>query len=183
MARQRIIQPEFWSDGKISRLSLRAKVLFIGLWSFSDDGGVHPDDVVELRLRVFPGDLDATDDAISGCLDELVRHDLVLRWTSQDGGNYLHVRNWTKHQKIRKPYFRHPQYSTSTVPVPHQYRTSTVPVRAESESESESETLGREEGTELHRHVAATRANSSRRANSPRQRTSDRDHDPPPPPT
>lgn len=190
MARQRIIQPEFWSDAKVARLSLRARLLFMGLWSFADDGGVHPDDVLELRLRIFPGDLDATEKSMLACLDELVEQHLVVRFCAQDGGKYLQVRNWDRHQTIRKPHIRHPQYDTSaapvqhqcgtrTTPVQHQDGTSTTPVRAESESESE--TQGREEGKQLHRHVAATRANSRSRAKS-RQRNSERTHDPPPPP-
>ena len=41
MARKRMIDPKFWSDDKIIELEDKAKLLFIGLWNFSDDLGIH----------------------------------------------------------------------------------------------------------------------------------------------
>lgn len=39
MARIRSIKPEFWKDGKISRLTYGCMAFFIGLWNFCDDEG------------------------------------------------------------------------------------------------------------------------------------------------
>ena len=43
MARIRTIKPEFWTSEQVVDCSPTARLLFIGLWNFCDDGGVHPD--------------------------------------------------------------------------------------------------------------------------------------------
>ena len=56
MARIRSIKPKFWDDIKIGRLSRDARLLYIGLWSFSDDIGVVIGDSIWLKSKVFPYD-------------------------------------------------------------------------------------------------------------------------------
>lgn len=52
MARIRSIKPEFWTDGKVSRLSDSSALLFIALWNYADDFGFFSCDTRELALRV-----------------------------------------------------------------------------------------------------------------------------------
>ena len=56
MARKRLIDPEFWLDEEISKISDRAKLLYIGMWNFADDSGVLEDIPEKIRVQVFPYD-------------------------------------------------------------------------------------------------------------------------------
>jgi len=42
MARIRTIKPEFWVSEQVGECSPNARLLFIGMWNFCDDRGVHP---------------------------------------------------------------------------------------------------------------------------------------------
>lgn len=52
MARIRTIKPEFFTDGKISRLSADSALFFVGLWTCADDYGYVSSDTRELALRM-----------------------------------------------------------------------------------------------------------------------------------
>ena len=54
MARIRSIKPKFWDDIKLGRLSRAARLLYIGLWSFSDDIGVVIGDSIWLKSKAYP---------------------------------------------------------------------------------------------------------------------------------
>ena len=54
MARIRTIKPKFWDDTKIGRISRDARLLYMGLWSFSDDIGVVIGDTIWLKSKIFP---------------------------------------------------------------------------------------------------------------------------------
>ena len=41
MPRKRVISPEFWTDDNILELDYTCRLLFIGLWNFCDDIGIH----------------------------------------------------------------------------------------------------------------------------------------------
>lgn len=114
MARIRTIKPEFWTSSQIAECSPLTRLLFIGMWSFCDDGGVHPDDPIRLKMEVFPNDSFSKDELI-GMLDELIRFGLIERFTS-DGKSYIVVTGW-HHQKIEKKTLRHPQPNKSGVVV------------------------------------------------------------------
>ncbi len=105
MARIRTVKPEFWSSEQVMSCSPLARLLFIGLWNFCDDGGNHPLAPRTIKALVFPGD-DITTDQVSNLLGELEAAELTLSyWVA--GKNYLHVRGW-KHQKIEKKNFKYP---------------------------------------------------------------------------
>ena len=53
MARIRTIKPDFWSDEKIVELTPWARLLFIGLWNFSDDDGRMPFSPKKIKMLVF----------------------------------------------------------------------------------------------------------------------------------
>ena len=36
-----MIDPKFWTDDKIMDLEPLARLLFIGIWNFADDNGIH----------------------------------------------------------------------------------------------------------------------------------------------
>jgi hypothetical protein len=107
MARIRTVKPEFWSSEQVMSCRPLARLLFIGLWNFCDDGGNHPLSPRTIKALVFPGD-DMTSDEVNELLGELEDAQLTRRYTAE-GKQYLHVMGW-KHQKIEKKNFRHPPF-------------------------------------------------------------------------
>lgn len=106
MARIRTIKPEFWTSEQVTECSLPARLLFIGLWNFCDDYGVHPASPRRLKMQIFPGD-DITTADVERMMNELIAAELVSRFES-GGAEYLWVTGWDKHQKIEKPNKKYP---------------------------------------------------------------------------
>lgn len=107
MARIRTVKPEFFTSEQVADCSPTARLLFIGMWCFCDDGGVHPASVKRLKMEVFPADA-MNDKQISGFVDELIKAELLTEFSGNDGKNYWQVTGW-HHQKIEKKNFRYPQ--------------------------------------------------------------------------
>jgi uncharacterized phage protein (TIGR02220 family) len=120
MARIRTIKPEFWTSEQVVDCSLTARLLFIGIWNFCDDHGVHPASAKRVKMEVFPSD-PIGDAAIHEMIDELTAAGLLYAY-EVDGKGYWQVTGWAKHQKIEKPTYRHPlprdeaQVASSTLP-------------------------------------------------------------------
>ena len=108
MARIRSIKPEFWSSEQIAECSPNARLMFIGMWSFCDDYGVHPSSIARLKMEVFPSDAFAKED-IRHWMDELIANDLIVEYES-DGKTYWYVTGWEKHQR--------PDTKTGKYPLP-----------------------------------------------------------------
>jgi len=98
MARIRTIKPEFWTDETIVELDFADRLLFIGLWNFADDQGYMPLRPKRIKMQVFPGD----DYDVTGGLRRLWEASLVTLYASPEGP-LLHIRNWSRHQKISNP--------------------------------------------------------------------------------
>lgn len=107
MARIRTIKPEFWVSEQIAECSTSARLLFVGLWNFCDDAGVHPAKPKTLKAELFPMD-DITTGDVAGWMAELIKVGLVLEFEGGDGENYWHVTGWAKHQKIDRPSVKYP---------------------------------------------------------------------------
>ena len=105
MARYRTIKPEFWTAAQVMECSLEARLLFIGMWNFCDDGGNHPASPKTLKAEVFPTD-NFSAETIADLIGELIRNDLLIEY-EVDGKRYWHVTGW-HHQKIDQPTFKHP---------------------------------------------------------------------------
>jgi hypothetical protein len=97
MPKIRGIKPDYWTDEDIVDLSIPARLLFIGLWSYACDNGHLQDKPKQIKMRVLPGDdVNAT---------ELLRE-------LEDGGRihrsngWITVPNFAKHQKPDKRYFQ-----------------------------------------------------------------------------
>lgn len=107
MARIRTIKPEFFTSEQIAECSTSARLLFVGMWCFCDDGGVHPASAKRLKMEIFPAD-PITDDEVRGLIDELIGSELLVEF---EVGNerFWHVSKWEKHQKIDRPTLKHPR--------------------------------------------------------------------------
>jgi len=103
VARYRTIKPEFWTSEQIVECSPIARLLFVGLWNFCDDGGVHPYSVKRIKMEVFPSDAIE----IEPLIEELIRVGLLHDYTVR-GKRFLYVTGW-RHQKIEKPTYRYPR--------------------------------------------------------------------------
>ena len=97
MARIRSVKPEFWTSEQIAECSPNARLLFIGLWNFCDDYGVHQASEVRLKMEVFPSDSFSKED-VRRMMDELIANGLVEEYEI-DGLRYWFVTGWDKHQK------------------------------------------------------------------------------------
>lgn len=83
-----------------------ARLLFIGLWNFCDDGGCHPASAKTLKAEVFPGD-DISSNDVQALIKELVEQGLLNEYEIA-GKPYWCVTGW-HHQKIDKPTFKYPR--------------------------------------------------------------------------
>ena len=113
MARNRMIKPEFWTNEKVISCSIPARLLFIGLWNFSDDSGGAHGRLRELKMKIYPAD-DFTADDIHGMLTELSVNRLITIY-DVDGEPYIQIIGW-HHQTINRP-------TSSHLPPPEQGRS------------------------------------------------------------
>tara|TARA_R100001015_G_C4632746_1_gene196717 strand:- start:2572 stop:3042 length:471 start_codon:yes stop_codon:yes gene_type:complete len=103
VARKRMIDPQFWCDEKMMTLSHSARLLFIGLWNFCDDSGIHKDSDLKLKAEIFPAD-DITKDDVKKLKEELIQIGLIIAIKEDEfGDDILMVKNWNKYQKINRP--------------------------------------------------------------------------------
>lgn len=105
MARIRTIKPEFWTSEQVVACSTTARLMFIGLWNYCDDGGRMPYSAKNIKMRIFPGD-DISSESIRRHIDELSSNGLVEIYEIENQP-YLQVTGW-KHQKIDRPTFQFP---------------------------------------------------------------------------
>jgi hypothetical protein len=101
MARTRMIKPEFWDDEKLATVSRDARLLFVGLWSNSDDYGVVKGHPAWLKNRIFPYD-EIPLDIFEGWLAELAAIRVIVPFL-HNGERYCHIRNFRRHQTINRP--------------------------------------------------------------------------------
>jgi hypothetical protein len=106
MARIRSIKPEFWTSEQVAECSPNARLLFIGMWNFCDDQGIHPASVKTLKMQIFPGDSFSLSD-IENMVIELMHQKLLFFYQANDKG-YWYVTGWN-HQKIDKPNNKYPK--------------------------------------------------------------------------
>jgi hypothetical protein len=107
MARIRTVKPEFWSSEQVANCSRDARLLFLGMWNFCDDYGVHTASVKRLKMEVFPGDeFPEGLTTIRRMIDELIANGLLMEYEAE-GESYWLVTGW-KHQKIDKPTRKYP---------------------------------------------------------------------------
>lgn len=101
MARIRTIKPKFWDDIKIGRISRDARLLYIGLWSFSDDIGVVIGDSIWLKSKVFPYDQIQVQQ-FEKWMNELVINGFICL-LSYNEERFIYLPNFTRHQVVNKP--------------------------------------------------------------------------------
>lgn len=106
MARTRMVKPEFFTDKKLSGVSIPARLLFVGLWTLADRSGRLVDAPNLIGGSIFPYDNQIKADKL---LAELETIGVIERY-GVDGELYIQIKNFTKHQKP------HPKEKGSVIP-------------------------------------------------------------------
>ena len=101
MARIRTIKPSFWSDLAVARLRRDARLLCIGLISFSDDEGRFLASPSAIGGYVFPHD-ELPAKTVRQWRDEVAASGLIELY-EVDGMEFGWFPKWKKHQRISKP--------------------------------------------------------------------------------
>lgn len=100
MARKRIIDPEFFLDEELAKLSAHARLLYIGSWTIADDRYFTlPNRPDWIKAQIFPYE---TMD-ISKEITELLSIKKFIEFTNGDQKSYLFIPNMAKYQRIDKP--------------------------------------------------------------------------------
>jgi hypothetical protein len=158
MARIRSVKPQFWTSEQVAECSPNARLLFIGLWNFCDDYGIHPASVKRAKMEIFPSD-DFCSADIRRMVDELIANGLLEEYEIAES-QYWRVTGWDKHQK--------PDTKTGLYPMPdgqvggkirRQNAEESKPIRrtvaehSPPEKEKEKEKENTSVGTEKTKHV------------------------------
>jgi len=88
-------------SAQIADVSPTCRLLFVGMWLFCDDAGIHPASPRQLKMEVFPGD-DISASDVRQMIDDLIRVGLIVEYDVTDGtqvAKYWQVTGW-HHQKI-----------------------------------------------------------------------------------
>jgi len=106
--RKRLISPEFFQHDGLGTCSLRARLLFVGLWTICDKAGRMRWNSLVVHGQLFPFERDADIDA---AVAELARVGSV-RLYRVGSREYLEIPSWLDHQRP------HPKEAESSLPGP-----------------------------------------------------------------
>lgn len=111
----RILKDSICTSPNIDTLSREAEVFFYRLLVQCDDYGRMDARPAILRAKCYPLQVDTvSQDDVRAWLAELVRADLVVTY-SADGGAYLQMRTWERHQQIRAKRSKYPDMQASDI--------------------------------------------------------------------
>ena len=96
MARGRVINPDFWTDGNMVGVSPLARLFYIGMWNFAHcDKGHLDDDAMGLKLKILPADQVDPDELLS----ELMERKRIIRVQASNGKTFLTMPSFARWQK------------------------------------------------------------------------------------
>jgi len=100
MARGRMIYPDMFTDHRFMNLSIRAKLLWIGLIAHADDHGRGRADLKVLNSKIFISH-DFGLDEIGENLGEISNQSMIKLYEI-DGEKYYYIPKWPKYQKLER---------------------------------------------------------------------------------
>jgi hypothetical protein len=106
MARIRSDKPESYQSETLAEISLAAERTFRGMATIADDRGRLADKPAQINGELWSMRSERephTRDDLEAELAEMVKVDLVCRYTGCDGKRYVHLVKWDSHQKIDRP--------------------------------------------------------------------------------
>lgn len=101
MPTTRMIDPQIWASENISKLTIRQRLLFIGLFSNADDQGRIRANPALVRSRVFPYDEIAADEIAADL--KAIEDIQSIKLYADNGTAVLQILGWWKYQ--------HPQWA------------------------------------------------------------------------
>ena len=110
MARTRYLKPEFFSNEQLADLDPLTRLLFAGLWCWSDREGRLEDRPRRIQAEILPYESSAKAEEM---LAALATAGFILRY-EVDGAKYIQIANFTKHQRP------HPHEPLSGFPPPQE---------------------------------------------------------------
>lgn len=97
------MKPTFWSDEKVGLLARDARLTFLGLISaMADDHGRLSGAAKIVRGAVYPFDEDVSTRDVEEHIEALANAGLIERY-QVNGSSYIHIKNWSRHQRVDKP--------------------------------------------------------------------------------
>ncbi len=110
----RIIKESVCTSPNVDMLSRDAEVFFYRLIVQCDDFGRMDARLPILRAKCYPLQIERVSEAdIAAWLNELQSAKLILLYSDGDGGEYLHMQTWDKHQQIRAKRSKYPSLQDS----------------------------------------------------------------------
>lgn len=100
MPRSRTIKPGFWDSPDTAAASLRARLLYIAMWTWADDYGIGDATPVRLIAYAFPHDAIPSGD-YAGLIAEVVdAYGVVL--FQYDARPFYVIPSWSRHQRTER---------------------------------------------------------------------------------
>jgi len=100
--RIRTIKPDFWTSLTISKLSLGARLTFLGLLNISDDSGRGVADPRLIKAAIWPLDEEYGTTTVRDWMREIEAQSLAILYTIDDKPLFQ-ICSFREHQKISKP--------------------------------------------------------------------------------
>lgn len=107
-----MIHTKLWQNEAFSKLSDKAKILYIGTITLADDEGRLKANSLLLRSQVFPLDTAITEAEVRKWLNEIMRAKLATYYKI-DNQYFLQHPNWEKYQTLRKDRLKKSDIPTS----------------------------------------------------------------------
>lgn len=101
MARRRMIDPNIWGSEDMGKLTLRQRLIVIGLFSNADDYGKGKAKPAYVRSTIFPYDDIPLHDIIDDI--ETIRAVVNIEIYEVEGNSYYKFIHWDKWQTVQKP--------------------------------------------------------------------------------
>lgn len=112
MARKRMISPTMWEDPGFNKLSVGARLLFVGMISHADDEGFIRADFGSLKRLVFGFD-EAVTDLVFWFKE--VQQFKNIHWYEYEGEQYAHFVKWDIYQKQQKDRIQASSYPSCSI--------------------------------------------------------------------
>ncbi len=103
MARIRTIKPDFFTSIDVAGMSPWARLLFIGLWTHSDDDGRNLNEPLLIKAALFPLERQIEPDDVAVLMRELATVGVIDLYTDERGRALYQVKGWKDHQRIDRP--------------------------------------------------------------------------------
>ncbi len=119
MPRKRMIHPSIWESKQFYTCTERQRLLFIGIFSLSDDYGKIDGEPLLLRSKIFVND-DISNNDIEKDIQILHQKKLIICY-EVDGEKFIKCTKWDTHQKVS-----HPTDSKIPDPIEHEIANSRI---------------------------------------------------------